>query len=484
MLRVQMDFDIEQAIETVSRAVQSSHTPVVDLMAVQGECPFRILVATILSARTKDEVTAAACKRLFKRAVDPTSLAVLSREELEKIIFPVGFYRNKAKYLAQLPGVLMERFNGEVPGRMEDLLTLPGVGRKTANLVLALAFKVPAICVDTHVHRIMNIWGYVTTTTPLRTEMALREKLPQKYWLTINGTLVAFGQHTCKPVAPRCDRCALSESCPKIGVSTREKKAGIPPDGVQKFISWNVNGLRAIHKKGFLDIVARFDADIFALQEIKALEEQLPLELVNVPGYRAYFHSAVRKGYSGVAVYAKKEPLAVHYGLGEERFDSEGRVLTLEYEDFFFVNSYFPNAQDGLNRIDFKIAFNNRMLQYIEKLSKTKSVVLCGDLNVAHTPIDLANPAANKDNAGFSPLERAWMDEIIATGYIDSFRKFCTEPNNYTWWSYRFRAREKNIGWRIDYFLLDSKSESRLVEATIHNDIIGSDHCPVSIGFV
>ncbi|MDH4317698.1 MAG: exodeoxyribonuclease III [Desulfobulbaceae bacterium] len=479
-----MDFEIEQAIETVSRVVQTYHTPVVDLMAVQGESPFRILVATILSARTKDEVTAAACKRLFKRAADPISLAALSREELEKIIFPVGFYHNKAKYLAQLPGVLMERFNGEVPGRMEDLLTLPGVGRKTANLVLALAFKVPAICVDTHVHRIMNIWGYVTTTMPLQTEMALREKLPQKYWLTINGILVAFGQHTCKPVAPRCGRCALSESCPKIGVPTREKKEASLRNGIKKFVSWNVNGLRAIHKKGFLDIVARFDADIFALQEIKAQEEQLPPELVSVPGYQAYFHSAERKGYSGVAVYAKKQPLAVYYGMGEKRFDSEGRVLTLEYDDYFFVNSYFPNAQDGLSRIDFKIAFNNRMLQYIEELSKIKSVVLCGDFNVAHTPIDLANPEANKDNAGFSPPERAWVDEIIAKGYVDSFRRFCTEPNKYTWWSYRFRAREKNIGWRIDYFLLDSKSESRLVEATIHDDVMGSDHCPVSIGFV
>ncbi|MDH3349730.1 MAG: exodeoxyribonuclease III [Desulfobulbaceae bacterium] len=479
-----MDFQIDKVIGIITREVRNYQTPVVDLMAVQGESPFKILVATILSARTKDEVTAAACKRLFKKVDGPPALAELSETELEKIIYPVGFYRNKAQYLSKLPKVLAERFNGEVPQEMADLLSLPGVGRKTANLVLAVAFGKLAICVDTHVHRIMNIWGYVKTSTPLQTEMALRKKLPQKYWLTINANLVSFGQQTCKPVAPACSRCVLADCCPKIGVRSG-KKAKLPTQaGAKKIVSWNVNGLRAVYKKGFLDILKDFDADIFALQEIKAMVEQLPGELVEVPGYYSYWYPAVKKGYSGTAVYTKKKPLEVLYGIGEDGFDQEGRVLTLEYEDFYFVNIYAPNAQCELKRLDFKIAFNNALLQYIEKLSKKKSVVLCGDLNVAHTSIDLANPKSNEGNAGFSPLERAWMDELMAAGYIDSFRKYCSEPHKYTWWSYRFRAREKNIGWRIDYFLLDSKSESRLVGAEIHEDIMGSDHCPVSIGFV
>lgn len=191
---------------------------VVDLMAVQSNDPFKILVATILSSRTRDGVTAAACRRLFKRAADPAALGDLSELQIADLIYPVGFFRDKAKYLKRLPGILIENFQGRVPDDLVSLLTLPGVGRKTANLVLAVAFGKPAICVDTHVHRIMNIWGYVRTATPLETEKVLSARLPKKYWLIINSILVAFGQNVCKPRYPRCGRCIINDLCPKIGV--------------------------------------------------------------------------------------------------------------------------------------------------------------------------------------------------------------------------------------------------------------------------
>jgi exodeoxyribonuclease-3 len=252
-----------------------------------------------------------------------------------------------------------------------------------------------------------------------------------------------------------------------------------------KFVSWNVNGLRAALKKdpGFLDVVHELDADIFAVQEIKAMPDQLPDEVKNIPGYRAYWYPAQKKGYSGTAVFTKKEPKEVIYGLGKEEFDREGRVLTLEFGDFYFITAYFPNSQHGLKRLQYKQDFNKEILHYMDQLAKKKSVVLCGDLNVAHKEIDLANPQANKKNPGFCPEERAWMDEVIQAGYIDTFRLFHQEPEQYTWWSYRFHARAKNIGWRIDYFITDPGSRDRIGSAAIHDDILGSDHCPVSIEF-
>jgi exodeoxyribonuclease-3 len=220
------------------------------------------------------------------------------------------------------------------------------------------------------------------------------------------------------------------------------------------------------------------------VQEIKALPDQLPDEVRTIPGYHSYFYPAQKKGYSGTAVFARQEPLEVYYGLDREEFDGEGRVLTLEYDDFYFINIYFPNARHGLKRLDFKLDFNREVLAYLDRLAKEKSVVLCGDLNVAHKEIDLANPGSNEKNPGFSPQERAWMDELVeAAGYVDTFRLFNQEPEQYSWWSYRFNARARNIGWRIDYFVVDPGSRDRVRAAAIHDDIPGSDHCPVSMEF-
>ncbi len=216
-----MAIDIAYFIETLKKEVARLKVPVVDLLAVQTRSPFKILVATILSARTKDEVTAGACERLFKLAPDAGHLEKLSEETIRELIFPVGFYKSKAKYLYQLSSAL-EAFNGKVPEKIDDLVTLPGVGRKTANLVRSVAFDLDAVCVDTHVHRIMNIWGYVRTRNPLETEKALRKKLPKKYWKQVNGILVAFGQGICRPVGPLCDQCVLDKDCPKKGVTPRK----------------------------------------------------------------------------------------------------------------------------------------------------------------------------------------------------------------------------------------------------------------------
>ncbi|MCW5202986.1 exodeoxyribonuclease III [Desulfobulbus sp. US1] len=478
-------FPIEFVITALEQEVVDYAVPVVDLIAAQTKDPLKVLLATILSARTKDEVTAAAAKRLFAKADSLEALERLSLEELEKIIYPVGFFRNKAKYLANLPEVMKREFNGRIPDTVDELVKLPGVGRKTANLVVAVAFNKPAICVDTHVHRIMNLWGYVETTTPLQTEMALRAKLPEKYWITINSLLVAFGQGICKPRAPHCDRCVIAEDCPQLGVTPRKIPGAKRVSSGSKFVSWNVNGLRAALKKdkGFLDVLHELDADIFAVQEIKAMPDQLPDEVKNIPGYTAYWYPAQKKGYSGTAVFTRKTPKNVMYGLGKEAFDREGRVLTLEFDDFYFITAYFPNSQHGLKRLQYKQDFNMEILHYMNQLAKKKSVVLCGDLNVAHKEIDLANPKTNVKNPGFCPEERAWMDEVIRAGYVDTFRLFNQEPEQYTWWSYRFHARARNIGWRIDYFVVDPASRDRVCSAAIHDDVLGSDHCPVSIEF-
>jgi exodeoxyribonuclease-3 len=248
-------------------------------------------------------------------------------------------------------------------------------------------------------------------------------------------------------------------------------------------ISWNVNGLRAVAKNGFLDVLHELDADILALQEIKAHPDQLDDQLRNVSGYQSFWHPAKKKGYAGTAVFSKIPPLRVLYGMEQPQFDDEGRVLTLEYPDFYLINTYSPNAQPELKRLAFKQEFNRTLLAYMDRLRSEKTVVLCGDLNVAHKEIDLANPKANVKNPGFSEQERAWMDELIAAGYVDTFRQFNQEAGQYTWWSYRFNARAKNIGWRIDYFIVDGSSRDRVLEAAIHGEITGSDHCPVSLLF-
>ncbi|MDR0476400.1 MAG: exodeoxyribonuclease III [Desulfobulbaceae bacterium] len=480
--------DIDQYLVKVAAFVADKKTPVVDLIAVQTKDPFKVLVATILSARTKDETTATASARLFEKAKTPAELDRLGQEEIAALIKPVGFFHSKAKYLKELP-LALDRFKGQIPAEIDDLVTLPGVGRKTANLVRTVAFGLPAICVDTHVHRIMNIWGYVATKTPLETEMALRKQLPPRHWQTVNSLLVAFGQSLCKPVAPHCDQCPLA-NCPRIGVHPRKsqdltttRKTMGNSLNTLKFVSWNVNGIRAVEKKGFFEIVKSFDADIFAVQETKAQADQLSPELKNIAGYQSFWHSAERKGYSGVGIYSKERPISVREGIGVSEFDSEGRVLTLEFADFYFSSIYFPNSAEELKRLDFKIRFNEELRKFALNLAEKKSVVLCGDFNVAHKAIDLTYPERNRKFAGYTPQECAWMDRFLADGFVDTFRIFNQEAGQYTWWSFRSGARGKNIGWRIDYFCVDGKSRVRVLAAAIHPEIIGSDHCPVSLEF-
>ena len=245
-----------------------------------------------------------------------------------------------------------------------------------------------------------------------------------------------------------------------------------------KLISWNVNGLRAVAGKGFADIFTELDADFFCLQETKLQAGQLDLEFL---GYRSYWNYAEKKGYSGTAIYTRQEPLAVSYGIGVEEHDHEGRVITLEMEDFFLVDVYTPNSQDGLRRLEYRMQWEDAFRAYLCGLASRKGVIVCGDMNVAHEEIDLKNPATNHFNAGFSDEERAKMTELLAAGFTDSWRTLHPQEVKYSWWSYRMAARERNVGWRIDYFLVSDNFRERIVSADIHNDIFGSDHCPVEL---
>ena len=246
-----------------------------------------------------------------------------------------------------------------------------------------------------------------------------------------------------------------------------------------KFISWNVNGLRACVGKGFGDAFRSLDADFFCLQETKMQEGQLDLQF---EGYQSYWNYAEKKGYSGTAIYARREPLSVAYGIGVEEHDHEGRVVTLEYEDFYLVTVYVPNSQDELKRLDYRMPWEDAFRCYLKELDAKKPVVVCGDLNVAHREIDLKNPKTNRRNAGFTDEERAKFGELLDAGFIDTFRHFYPDLEGaYSWWSYRFRAREKNAGWRIDYFLVSERLQARLTDAKIHADVFGSDHCPVEV---
>ena len=246
-----------------------------------------------------------------------------------------------------------------------------------------------------------------------------------------------------------------------------------------KLISWNVNGLRACMTKGFMDAFKSLNADIFCLQETKLSEGQLALEL---PGYHQYWNYAEKKGYSGTAIFTKEEPLSAAYGIGISEHDHEGRVITLEYEKFYFVTVYTPNSQDGLKRLDYRMEWEKAFLAYLKKLEEKKPVIFCGDLNVAHQEIDLKNPKTNRKNAGFTDEERARFSELLKEGFVDTFRHFYPEETGiYSWWSYRFHAREKNAGWRIDYFLVSEVLKDELKDAKIHTEIFGSDHCPVEL---
>ena len=245
-----------------------------------------------------------------------------------------------------------------------------------------------------------------------------------------------------------------------------------------KLISWNVNGLRAAMQKGFADFFTKIDADIFAVQESKLQEGQIDFA---PQGYYSYWNYAEKKGYSGTAVFAKKKPLKVSYGIGVEKHDHEGRVITLEYKDYYFVTCYTPNSQDELKRLSYRMEWEDDFLSYIKSLDSIKPVIFCGDLNVAHEDIDLKNPKTNHHNAGFTDEERGKLDKVLSLGFIDTFRHFYPNEVIYSWWSYRFHAREKNSGWRIDYFIASEKLKSKLADAKIHTDVFGSDHCPVEL---
>ena len=248
---------------------------------------------------------------------------------------------------------------------------------------------------------------------------------------------------------------------------------------MMKLISWNVNGLRACADKGFADAFKALDADFFCLQETKMQAGQLDLEF---EGYRSYWNYAEKKGYSGTAIYSRHEPVAVTYGLGIDEHDHEGRVITLEMPDFFLVTVYTPNSQDDLRRLDYRMRWEDDFRNYLLALDAKKPVIVCGDMNVAHEEIDLRNPKTNRRNAGFTDEERQKMTVLLGSGFTDTFRYFYPDmANQYSWWSYRFHAREKNAGWRIDYFLTSKRLDERLVGARIHSDIFGSDHCPVEL---
>ena len=246
-----------------------------------------------------------------------------------------------------------------------------------------------------------------------------------------------------------------------------------------RFISWNVNGLRACVGKNFTEYSTEADADIFCLQETKMQEGQLALD---TPGYHQYWNYAEKKGYSGTAIFTKMEPLSVSYGIGVEEHDHEGRVITLEFGDFYFITVYVPNSQDGLKRLDYRMRWEDDFLAYIKKLDKKKPVIYCGDLNVAHEEIDLKNPKTNHMNAGFTDEERAKFGAVLNAGFIDTFRYFYPEQADiYSWWSYRMQARSRNAGWRIDYFVVSERLKDRLADAKIHTEVMGSDHCPVEL---
>ena len=246
-----------------------------------------------------------------------------------------------------------------------------------------------------------------------------------------------------------------------------------------KFISWNVNGLRAVCGKGFADIFTELDADFFCLQETKLQEGQIDLDFL---GYRSYWNYADKKGYSGTAIFTKHEPLSISYGLGIDEHDHEGRVITLEMEDFYLICVYTPNAQDGLKRLDYRMSWEDDFRAYVKGLAARKGVIICGDLNVAHQDIDLKNPQTNHYNPGFTDEERGRFKTLLRSGFNDTFRHFYPDQRDiYSWWSYRFQARQKNVGWRIDYFLASENLKDRLRGAVIHTEIFGSDHCPVEL---
>jgi exodeoxyribonuclease-3 len=249
-----------------------------------------------------------------------------------------------------------------------------------------------------------------------------------------------------------------------------------------KLLSWNVNGLRAVVKKNFLEFLETEKPDILGIQETKLQEDQIPEEVLTTQGYHKYWSFAERKGYSGVALFSRQEPLQVTYSMGEERFDREGRTIIAEYEDFTLINCYFPNGQMSEERLQYKLDFYDRMLEIMNEIvAAGKNLLVCGDFNTAHKEIDLANPQDNSKISGFLPVERAWLDKLVEQEYVDSFRHFDDRAEQYSWWTYRFGARSRNVGWRIDYFFVNKNFMEKITKAYIRQDIMGSDHCPVGV---
>jgi len=249
-----------------------------------------------------------------------------------------------------------------------------------------------------------------------------------------------------------------------------------------RLISWNVNGIRAVDRKGFYDWFQQESPDILCIQEIKALAEQFPPHLKNTPGYHVFINPAQRKGYSGVTTYSKQQPLDVKNGFDIKKFDDEGRILIAEFDEFVLFNIYYPNGKQNDERLQYKLDFYDAFLDYADALKEQgKNIVVCGDFNTAHKPIDLANPKANETVSGFLPVERAWIDRFIDHGYVDTFREFNKEPHQYSWWSYRTAARDRNVGWRLDYFFVNKGFKGNVKNAFIMQDVVGSDHCPVGI---
>jgi len=249
-----------------------------------------------------------------------------------------------------------------------------------------------------------------------------------------------------------------------------------------QIISWNVIGIRSAYRKGFLNWMCRHNPDILCIQETKAYMEQLSYDLLNINGYHSAFSSAYKKGYSGVALYSKEKPNYIQTGFGIEKYDREGRIIIAGYDDFVLLNIYFPNGQMNETRLKYKLEFYDAFLDVVDSMNREgKNIIICGDVNTAHKPIDIARPKENQTVSGFLPVEREWIDKFVSHGYIDTFRKFNQEPDQYTWWSMRTRARERNIGWRIDYFFVNERFEKNLKDAFILTDVTGSDHCPVGI---
>jgi len=248
-----------------------------------------------------------------------------------------------------------------------------------------------------------------------------------------------------------------------------------------RLLSWNVNGIRAVHKKGFVDWLLTEDPDILCLQETKAAPEQLSEELLNIKGYKSFFSSSiVKKGYSGVAIYTKQEPIKVEHGFGIPKFDDEGRIIIAHYKEFVLINIYYPNGKARAERLQYKMDFYDAFLEYVNKLiKKNKKLIICGDVNTAHKEIDLARPKENSKVSGFLPIEREWLDKFLSNGYHDTFRIFNDEPENYTWWDQFTRARDRNVGWRIDYFFVSESLKNKIKKAEIFDNILGSDHCPI-----